>query len=92
MTNSSEFLTAREVSLQLNIGVDLVVSHIDNGRLQAINVGTKNRRSFRIRPEWLEDFVQLSLVQTEVQKSAGKSIPKLENSRWIRKLSLQKNP
>jgi excisionase family DNA binding protein len=92
MTNASEFLTVREVSKQLHIGVDIVVSHIDNGRLQAINVGTKTRRSFRIRREWLEDFVRSSLVQTEVQKSGAKSIPKLESSRWIRKLNLQKHP
>lgn len=86
MNKAIEFMTVREVSKQLHIGVDLVISHIDNGRLQAINVGTKNRRSFRIKSEWVETFIESSLVQTETEQPARRAVPKLAKSKWIRDL------
>jgi len=69
------FLTVSEVSKQLHIGVDLVVSHIDNGRLQAMNVGTKNRRSFRIKSELVDRFVESALVQHDTN-APQKSMPR----------------
>jgi excisionase family DNA binding protein len=81
------YLTVRQVAAQLGVRYELIIAHIDNGRLQAINIGTKSRRTFRIQPEWLANFVEESKVKSNQADIGKPQRPEpIRASRWIRKL------
>lgn len=57
------WLTPRECGEQAGGVADTTVREwITTGKLRALNVGTKTRPEYRIRPEWLEDFTRRQTV------------------------------
>lgn len=63
MSDSGRVLTIQEVAAQLGCKRDHVRSLILSGRLRAYDIGaTKKRASYRIIPEWLDEFIAASIV------------------------------
>jgi excisionase family DNA binding protein len=56
-------LTLSQVAGRLQISTSQVVTLIDAGKLRAFNTGTKTRRELRIKPEWIDNFVEQSTVE-----------------------------
>jgi excisionase family DNA binding protein len=60
---SPTVLTLQQVASRLQISVSQVVTLVDAGKLRAFNTGTKTRRELRIKPEWIDEFVEQSTVE-----------------------------
>ena len=80
-------LTVKEVAAELCVSSCLVISLIDAGKLQAIDVSSGRRRSFRIAQNWLDAFVESSRVNIEhdFDKPATRELKK---SKWTKELKL----
>ena len=78
----NRLLTPKQVAMILNCSDDLVVSLIDAGKLRAANIAPgKKRRELRIRPEWIDEFLDSSSKSPIGEsKSIKESFTKLRSS------------
>ncbi len=61
--------TVKEVAEELKLSEKKVRSLIASGRLRAVDVGSGSRKVWRIKEEWLEEFIQPSnLPSPKVRK------------------------
>ena len=61
------FLSPKVVARELGVSLTAVYALIQSGDLRAVNVaptsGQGKKRSYRIRPAWLDEFVSKRIIQ-----------------------------
>lgn len=62
-SDSKNMLSVQQVAERLGISSDQVRSLILNGKLRASDLGNARQHHFRVKPEWVEDFI----VDSEVK-------------------------
>lgn len=63
----SDYLTPCEVAAKLGKRVSTIKKWITSRELKAVNLGTKLRPLWRVRPVWIEDFERSRMPATAEQ-------------------------
>jgi excisionase family DNA binding protein len=67
-------LTLQQVASRLQISVSQVVTLIDAGKLRAFNTGIKSRRELRVLPSAIDEFIELSTVESKQRITRTKQV------------------